>query len=67
MVYTIGSVWRLLNHIETNPYTTIISEYISLNSGLWSNLLRKTAITTAFYFPADEESVCIRRKIVKCK
>ena len=34
---------------------------ISLNSGLWSNLLRKTAITTTFYLPKGE-SICIRKK-----
>ena len=51
-----------VNHTETNPHTRIVLKYVSLNSGLWSNLLRKTAITTTFYFPAEEESVCIRRK-----
>ena len=28
---------------------------MSLNSGLWSNLLRETAITATFYFPEEEE------------
>ena len=56
MVYTIGSV-AFVNHIETNPDTEM-----SLNSGLWSNLLRKTAITANFYFPAEKESACIRKK-----
>ena len=51
-------------HIEINPHTRIVSEYISLNSGLRSNLLRKTAIKTTFYFPAKKESVCIRKKSV---
>ena len=32
-----------------------------MNSGLWFNLLRKTAITTA----AEDESVCIRKKIAR--
>ena len=35
---------------------------MSLNSGLWSNFLRKTAIIAAYYFPAKEESVFIRKK-----
>ena len=30
----------------------------------WSNLLRKTAITTTNYFVAEEENVCIRKKQV---
>ena len=47
-----------VNKIETNSHTRIVS-YISLNSGLWSNSQRKTAIETTFYFPAEEESVCI--------
>ena len=34
---------------------------VSLNSGLWSNLLRKTAITTTFYFP-EEASIGMRKK-----
>ena len=33
-----------------------------MNSGLWSNLLRRTAITTTFYFAAEEESVGKREK-----
>ena len=45
-----------VNHIETNPQTRIGSYYISLNIILRSNLLRKTAITTTFYFPVEEES-----------
>ena len=32
--------------------------------GLWPNLLRKTAITTTFYFPAEDDSVCTRKKSV---
>ena len=52
-----------VNHIETNPHTRIVSYYISLNSGLWSNLLKKTTITATFYFTA-EENVCIRKKWV---
>ena len=33
-----------------------------MNSGLWSKLLKKTVITATFYFPADEEKVCIRKQ-----
>ena len=33
------------------------AQYVQLNSDLWSNLLRKTAITTTFYFTAEVESV----------
>ena len=53
-----------VNHIETNPLTRIVLQYISFNSGLWSNLLRKTAIKTTFYFSADKASACIRKKSV---
>ena len=35
-----------------------------LNSSLWSNLLRETAITANFYFPSEEESVCLRKNLV---
>ena len=35
---------------------------MSLNSGLRFNLLRKTVITKPFYFPTEEESLCIRKK-----
>ena len=38
--------------------------YISLSNSLWSNLLKKTAITTTFYFLAEEESICLRKKLV---
>ena len=51
-----------VNHIDTNPHTRIVLYYISLNSGLWPNLPRKTAITITFYFPAEEKGVCIRNK-----
>ena len=34
------------------------------NSGLWSTLLRKTAIGTTFDLAAEKESVWIRRKLV---
>ena len=50
-----------VNNIEISSHTRIVLKYISLNSGLWSNLLRITA-TTTFNFPAEEESVCIRKK-----
>ena len=88
MVYTTGSVWRLLNyhgvyyrqcgrflnyhgvyyrqcvasfnHIEINLNTRINRNILRYN------LLRKTAITT-FYFLAEEESVCKRKKIGNCK
>ena len=55
-----------INHNETNPHTGIVSYYISLNTGLWPNLLRKTTITTNFYFPSEEESVYLE-KLGKCK
>ena len=51
----------IVNHIETNPHTRIASWYIWLDSDLWSNLLRKSEMTATFYFPADEQSVCIRK------
>ena len=51
------------NHTETNPHTRIVLNNISLNSGLQSNLLRKIAIIrTSFYFPAEQESLCIQKK-----
>ena len=53
-----------VNQIETNPHTIIVPQYISLSSGMWSNLLRKTAIETTFYFPAEEQSICIKKKSV---
>ena len=35
---------------------------------MWSNLLKKTAIGTIFYFAAEQENVCIyKKKIGKCK
>ena len=37
---------------------------MSLKSGMWSNLLTKTAIKTTFNFPAEEESVWIRKKSI---
>ena len=52
-----------INHIETNAHTRIASQYITLNSGLLSNLIKKTAIKTTFYFSAEEESVCIRKNL----
>ena len=39
-------------------------EQWSVASVLWPNLLRKTAITTIFYFPSEEESVCLRKYLV---
>ena len=45
-----------VNHIETNPHNRIVLECISLNSGLWSNLLRKPEIITTFHFPTEDES-----------
>ena len=51
------------SHIEISPSAKTVSNYISLNSDLRSNLLRKTAITANFYFPAEQqESVWIRKK-----
>ena len=35
-----------------------------MNSGLWSNLLRKTAIATTFDFAQEEKSVHKRNKSV---
>ena len=46
-----------VNRTETNPHTKIVLQHTSLNGGLWSNLLRKTAIKTTIYFPVEEESV----------
>ena len=48
-------------HIETNPPSKNVSQYILLNSGLWSNLLRKTTIITTNYFPKEEEGACISK------
>ena len=50
------------NHIETIPDIKIALQYILLSSGLWSNSPRKTTIATILYFPAEEESVHIRKK-----
>ena len=35
-----------------------------INSSQWSNLLRKRAITASFYFPAEQESACLKTKQV---
>ena len=43
-----------VNHVETGTHTRIDLQYIQVNIDLWSNLPRKTAITTTFYFPAEE-------------
>ena len=56
-----------VNHVETNPDIRIVLKYTLLNIGLWSNLMRKTAITTNFYFPAEEKSVWITKNVSKCK
>ena len=53
-----------VNRNATYPHTGIVSSYIPLNSGLWSNLLRKTAIKANFYFPSEEENVCLRKILV---
>ena len=37
-----------------------------MNNVLWSNLLRKTAIKTTFYFATDKESMQ-KKKISKSK
>ena len=47
------------NHIEINTHTRIVCY------GLWFKLLRKTTITTIFYFPAEEETACTRKNIEK--
>ena len=54
-----------VNHIETNPHTRIAPQYIWLNSGLWSNLMRETVITTTLFSSRRRE--CIFKKIGKCK
>ena len=51
-----------VNRVETNLHTRIVLQHISLKSGVWSNLLKKTAVTTTFYFPVEDKSVCIRKK-----
>ena len=53
-----------VNHIKTNTHVKMVLKYILLSSGLWPSSPRKTAITTIFYFPAEEESVYIRKKQV---
>ena len=45
-------------------YIYIYIIYTSLSNGLWSNLLKKTTITATFYFLAEEESICLRKKLV---
>ena len=40
---------------------------ISLNHDLWSNLLKKIETTAYFYFPAEEESECIRNVTLQIK
>ena len=37
------------NHVDTNPHHRIASKYLSLNNGLWSNLLRRIEIITTFF------------------
>ena len=51
-----------VNHVETNLHTRIVLQHISLKSGVWSDLLKKTVVTTTFYFPVEDDSVCIRKK-----
>ena len=53
-----------VNHNEIHPHTRIVSQYRPLNGGLWSNLLKKTAITASFYFASEEESACLRKNMV---
>ena len=59
-----------VNHIETNPHARIVSQYVSLNSGLWSNLLRKT-VTEKLFIIQQRRSVgggsMNKKKISKCK
>ena len=50
-----------INNIEISSDTRIVLLYMSWNSGLRYNLRRITVITT-FNFPAEEVSVCIRKK-----
>ena len=63
MCYNRQSV-TFVNHVESNTNTGIVSQFIPLNSGLWPNLLRQTAITTNFYFPFEEEGVCTRKNSI---
>ena len=61
MVHTKGNVWRLFFILKQILPPQKFHKYILLNSGLWSNLLRKTAVTTTNYFAAEEKCACIRK------
>ena len=59
MIYT--ECVAFVNNIEISSHTRIVLQYISLKSGLWSNLLGITE-TSTFNFPVEKESACTRKK-----
>ena len=60
MVYK-GSVWHLLFILK--PILPLEKFHkILLNSGLWSNLLRKAAIKKTSYFVTEEEECMYEKK-----
>ena len=65
MVCAISMCVTFASHIEISPSTKTVSNYISLNSDLRSNLLRKTAITANFYFPAEQQDSLLNESIKK--
>ena len=60
MLYTIGSVWHLL---FTLKQILTLDSLIKYKIEQWSNLLRKTAITTTFYFATEKENISKRKKL----
>ena len=61
MMQTASTVWHLLFILKS--ILTLGSLAINVNELLAvSNLLRKTAFTTTFYFATEEESACINKK-----
>ena len=60
MLYTIGSVWHLLFKLKQ---ILTLDSLIKYKIEQWSNLLRKTAITTTFYFTTEKENICKRKKL----
>ena len=59
-----GQWVAFLVHIETNPPTRVVSQYIEIYGVIFWG---KTVITTTFLLQcADDEGVC-KRKIGKCK
>ena len=65
MVYTKGSEWHLLFILKPKlhniHYLTVVCGLIHYLTVVWSNLLKKTAVTTTNYLAAEKESVCIRK------